>query len=86
MSVAIDGVAGADQTNSKGRKKNVNDVTKEILNVYEKLDPKGKAAVLRRARRLLARQKSKLPPLAKRQSLQRKGSRAETTERDSSTL
>lgn len=34
----------------------MNDVLKEILNVYEKLDPKGKAAVLRRARRLLARQ------------------------------
>lgn len=64
----------------------MNDVLKEILNVYEKLDPKGKAAVLRRARRLLARQKNKLPPLAKRQPFQRKGSRAETTEKDNTTL
>ena len=35
----------------------MNDMWKEILNVCENLDAKGKAAVLRRARRLLARQK-----------------------------
>lgn len=64
----------------------MNNVTKEILTIYEKLDPKGKAAVLRRARRLLARQKNKLPPLAKRQPSQCRKSRAEATEKDSSTL
>ncbi|MEW6085534.1 MAG: hypothetical protein AB1607_13155 [Chloroflexota bacterium] len=51
----------------------MNDVLKEILILYEKLDAKGKAAVLRRAQRLLARQQNKLPPRRKRQPVQRKG-------------
>lgn len=65
----------------------MNEIVKEILNVYEKLDAKGKAAVLRRARRLLARQKKQTAArdLNWRQSVRRE-KRAETTERDSSTL
>lgn len=38
----------------------MNDVSKEILRIYNLLDAKGKAAVLRKARRLLARQQKQI--------------------------
>ncbi|MBV6400844.1 MAG: hypothetical protein CNIPEHKO_01138 [Anaerolineales bacterium] len=38
----------------------MNDVSKEILRIYTLLDAKGKAAVLRKARRLLARQQKQI--------------------------
>lgn len=53
----------------------MNDVSKELLIVYEKLDAKGRAAVLRRARRLLARQQKQIAAGSRnrRQPVQRQG-------------
>ena len=54
------GIDSAANNPPKGGDEIVNDMWKEILNVCENLDAKGKAAVLRRARRLLARQKNQI--------------------------